>query len=244
MAVDRLRALGLSAYAARTFVALVVLGDGTAADVSATVDVPRTRVYDAAEELERRGLVDVRRSSPRRFRPVSTETACRRFQREYADHVETLTEALDEAGADTRPVEQPGVWTVTGREAVTDRVVEFVDAAEEEVVYTAAEPLVADAALAALRAASDRGVAIRLVEMSPAAARRVRDAVPAATSAGSIWDWSDSPAGRLLLVDGRRTLVSVLVSGSTTARAHDETAIWGSGRENGLVVVLRALFGR
>jgi predicted transcriptional regulator len=187
VAVDRLRALGLSAYAARTYVALVALSEGTATDVSETVDVPRTRVSDAAEELRERGLVDVRQSTPRRFRPVSTETTGRRFQREYADHVETLT--------------------------------------------------------AALRAASERGADVRLAEMSPASTRRVREAVPDATPFESLWHWSDTPAGRLLLADERRTLVSVLVNGSATDGPRDETAIWGSGPENGLVVVLRALFG-
>lgn len=243
VAVDRLRALGLSAYAARTFVALVALGDGTAADVSATMDVPRTRVYDAAEELRERGMVDVCQSTPKRFRPVSTETTGRRFLREYEDHVEALTEALEAVGAETHPVEQPGVWTVTGNDSVTDRVVEFVGAADEEVVYTADEGLLTDGVTGALRAASERGVDVRLAEMSPASTRRVHDAVPGATAFESLWDWSDTPAGRLLLVDERRTLVSVLVDGSATTGPRDETAIWGSGPENGLVVVLRALFG-
>ena len=41
-AIDQLEALGLSTYAARTFVGLVELGTGTAKSVSETVDVPRT----------------------------------------------------------------------------------------------------------------------------------------------------------------------------------------------------------
>jgi hypothetical protein len=77
--------------------------------------------------------------------------------------------------------------------------------------------------------------------VSPASTRRVHEAVPAAESFESLWDWSDSPAGRLLLVDERRTLVSVLVTGST-GDARDETAVWGSGSRNALVVVLGALF--
>ena len=63
-AVEQLRALGLSTYAARTFVALVSLGEGTAQDVSDIADVPRTRVYDAVDELRDHGLVDVKQSSP------------------------------------------------------------------------------------------------------------------------------------------------------------------------------------
>ncbi|MBX0298224.1 helix-turn-helix domain-containing protein [Haloarcula nitratireducens] len=44
-------ALGLNTYAARTFVALVSLDEGTAQDVSEVAEVPQTRVYDAADEL-------------------------------------------------------------------------------------------------------------------------------------------------------------------------------------------------
>ncbi|AZH26408.1 hypothetical protein [Haloplanus aerogenes] len=42
-AVENLTTLGSNTYAARTFVALTVLGDGTAQEVSDVVDVPRTR---------------------------------------------------------------------------------------------------------------------------------------------------------------------------------------------------------
>ncbi|WP_189319205.1 hypothetical protein [Halolamina pelagica] len=67
------------------------------------------------------------------------------------------------------------------------------------------------------------------------------NALPEATYFESIWDWADTPAGRLLMVDREKTLVSVLVDdGDAPSRA--ETAIWGSGRANGLVVVLKAMF--
>lgn len=241
-AVERLRALGLSAYAARTFVALVALGEGSAQDVSRVADVPRTRVYDAAEELRQEGLVDVGQSSPKRFRPVSVETTSRRFEREYTDHVESLTTALCAVGPATNPVEQHGVWTVTGGEAVTDRVLEFVRTADEEVAFTTTGDLLTDEVVEALRAATDRGVRVRLAEVSESSDRAVYETVSGAEPFESLWDWRETPAGRLLVVDSRWTLVSVLATGDGSPPAHDETAIWGSGDENGLVVVLRALF--
>ncbi|WP_336023880.1 helix-turn-helix domain-containing protein [Halobellus salinisoli] len=44
-AVKHPKALGLSTYAVRTFVALVSLGKRTAQDVGEVADVPRTRVH-------------------------------------------------------------------------------------------------------------------------------------------------------------------------------------------------------
>jgi hypothetical protein len=143
-----------------------------------------------------------------------------------------------------RTEEQRGVWTVTGRTSVDDRVVEFVGEADEEVVYTTAAGLLTEGVIDALLAASDRGVTIRLAGMSPAATDRIRDELPEAELFDSMWNWSDTPAGRLLMVDRERTLVSVLVDGNGEhpPEPFDETAIWGSGAANGLVVVLRALF--
>lgn len=44
VAIDQLKTLGLTTYAARTFVALQEVDGGTAKDVTAIADVPRTRV--------------------------------------------------------------------------------------------------------------------------------------------------------------------------------------------------------
>ncbi|WP_256545200.1 TrmB family transcriptional regulator [Halobellus inordinatus] len=242
--VKQLKALGLSTYAARTFVALVSLGEGTAQDVSEVADVPRTRVYDAADELHNRGLVDVKQSSPQRYWAISTETAGRHFEQEYDHRVTVLTDALDQLASVNRSTEQQGVWTVTGRDTVTERVVDFISSADDEAVYMTVGELLTDEVAECLSTANDRGVSIRLAEMSQSVEARLEQDVPDAQLFESVWDWSDTPAGRLLMVDQNKTLVSVLVDGNGEhpPEPRDETAIWGAGQTNSLVVVLKALF--
>jgi sugar-specific transcriptional regulator TrmB len=238
-AIDALRQLGLSTYAARTYVALVSLGAGTAKDVSEVVDVPRTRVYDATEELAEMGLVDVQQSSPREFWAVSAETTSRKFQEQYRHHTQVLTDALTDLEPVERRDEQRGVWTVDGRETVTDRVLEFIAAADDEIIYMSVEDVLTDAMVDALAAAADRGVAVKLGGGSPAVQAAIEEAVPSAARFDSLWVWSDTPASRLLFVDREQTLVSVLVDDSD---GRTETAIWGSGETNSLVVVLEGIF--
>lgn len=245
MAIEALEEFGFSTYAARTFVALVSLGSGTAKDVSEVADVPRTRVYDAVDELHDRGLVDVQQSSPKEFWAISSETTSRKFEKEMKHRTRALRSALDELEPSHRTEEQRGVWTVDGDGAVTDRVLEFVRGAEEEVVYMTVEGLLDDAVVGALSDAADRGVSIKLAGVSPDVQRELRTEMPGAELFDSLWLWSDTPAGRLMMVDRRETLVSVLVDDEADADADDdrtETAIWGSGETNGLVIVLRAMF--
>lgn len=243
-AVEQLERFGLSAYAARTFVALVRLGTGTARDVSGVSDVPRTRVYDAIDELHDLGLVDIQQSSPKEFWAISADTTVRKFEQKAEHRLSLLTRALDELEPVQRSEEQRGVWTVDGQSAVTDRVIEFVDGADDEIVYMTVEELLTDDVVDALGEAAARGVRISLGGVSADVQDQIRDAVPGAELFESLWVWSDTPAGRLMMVDGTQTLVSVLVNGTDAAPTDPrwETAIWGSGETNSLVVVLKAVF--
>ena len=104
--------------------------------------------------------------------------------------------------------------------------------------------LLTDEVAECLSTANDRGASIRLAEMEQPVETRLEQNVPDAQLFESVWDWSDTPAGRLLMVDRDKTLVSVLVDGNGEhpPESRDETAIWGAGQTNSLVVVLKALF--
>lgn len=243
-AIEQLEQFGLSAYAARTFVALVTLGTGTAKDVSQVSDVPRTRVYDAIDELHDRGLVDVQQSSPQEFWAISSETTGRKFEQEMDHRTSVLTMALDELEPVQRSEEQRGVWTVDSQAAVTDRVLDFINGADDEIVYMTVEDMLTEDILDALSAAAGRGVRINLGGVSADVQERIQDEIPGAELFDSLWVWSDTPAGRLMMVDETQTLVSVLVNGEDAAPTdpRSETAIWGEGQTNSLVVVLKATF--
>ena len=242
-AIEQLERFGLSAYAARTFVALASLGTGTARDVSQVSEVPRTRVYDAVEELHEWGLVDVQQSSPKEFWVISAETTCGRFERDFQNRTNILQTALSELEPAERRAEQGGVWTVDGRTAVTDRVLEFFTNAEEEIVYMTVEDLLTKDVIDALSEAAERGVSIKLGGVSSDVQERIQDEIPGATMFESLWVWSDTSAGRLMMVDERKTLVSALVNGedASVSDPRSETAIWGEGEANSLVVVLKAI---
>lgn len=243
-AVEQLERFGLSAYAARTFVALASLGTGTARDVSQVSEVPRTRVYDAADELHDQGLVDIQQSSPKEFWAISAETASRTFEHELQRRSEILRTALDELEPAERRAEQRGVWTVDGQTAITDRVLEFFASADDEIVYMTVEDLLTEEAVEALGKAADRGVSIQLGGVSQDVQDRIQDEIPGATMFESLWMWSDTAAGRLMMVDRKKTLVSALVNGTDAGPSdpRSETAIWGEGDANSLVVVLKAIF--
>lgn len=193
--------------------------------------------------LHDRGLVDILQSSPKRFWAISAETASRTFEHELQHRTEILRTALSELEPIERRAEQRGVWTVDGETAVTERVLEFFASAEEEIVYMTVEDLLTDGLIDGLNDAAERGVSIKLAGVSPEVQERIQDGIPDATMFDSLWVWSDTSAGRLMMVDGRKTLVSALVNGADASPSdpRSETAIWGEGDTNSLVVVLKAV---
>ena len=242
--VEQLEHFGLSTYAAKTFVALASLGTGTAREIAQVSDVPRTRVYDAVDELHERGLVDVQQGTPKQFWSISAETTSRSFEQQFQHRTNILRTALNELEPTERRSEQRGVWTVNGEDAVTARVLEFFDTAEDEIVYMTVEDLLNDEMVHALSKAAQRDVSIKLGGVSSDVQEQIQDDIPGAEMFESLWVWSDTTAGRLMMVDKQKTLVSALVNGSESAFTdpRSETAIWGEGEVNSLVVVLRAIF--
>lgn len=236
-----LKKFGFSEYEAYTFVHLLQLGSGTAKDVAEVGEVPRTRVYDAVEALHEAGLVDVQHGSPKRFTPVSHESAIRKLDVQRKNTITELDELFDQLEPADRQPEEFGVWTVRGHEPATNRRIEFIDEAEAELIYMTVGELLDDEHLDALAAAEERGVDVYVAGVSEPVRSRIKDRIPSATVFETLWAWSDEGAGSLLVTDERTALVSVLVDRDGTENI-DETAIWGTGEHNSLVVVLRAIF--
>lgn len=238
---DHLQALGLNQYEAHTLIDLVRLGAGTAKDIESIDSVPRTRVYDAVDTLHELGLVDIQHTTPRKFTVVSRESITRILNARREEQISGIAELLELLAPAEPQTEQMGVWTVTGHLAVANRVIEFIEEADEEIIYMTVDELLTDEHLESLRDAEERGVDIYLAGISAAVQKRIQNVVPSASLFETLWEWEDTPAGSLLITDQETALVSVRVTGEEAGEV-DETAIWGSGARNSLVVVFRSIF--
>lgn len=245
-AADILGELGLKKYEAESYVALTRIGQGTAKDVSEVADVPRTRVYDAVEQLREYGLVDVQHSNPKQFRAVTTDEAVSLLRDRFDDHFDTLSETLN--GLDTVEDSQnaePSVWTTTGENTITNRAINFIDKAEDEIILVIdKEGRISERLLDTLAAAADRDISIFIGTLSSSSHEVVEEELPDARVFESELEWlqpgatqEDEAIGRLLLVDRK----SLLLSSLSDHNGAEESAIWSEGVGNGLLVIARRL---
>lgn len=134
--VNALKALGFREYEAKCFVALSRLPSATAKTVSELTDIPRTRVYDAMEELSEKGLVEIHYSSPKRYRAVDHAVAVTWFRDQFESELtrfERSSQELDPFDP-ARMDSEPSVWSIEGLEAILIRMKNLIEHATDYVV--------------------------------------------------------------------------------------------------------------
>lgn len=225
-AVEALTDLGLSTYEARVFVALVRLGSGTARDVAGVADVPRSQVYSAVDDLERRGFVSVQQASPQVFHPVSLAEARSQLDRRFERRRDAAFERLESLERlSDRGEQSEDVWSITGETAVVERTAGLARDAERVVIYGGPDLDDPDPELvAAFESLAERGVQVVVVAEHGA---RTSDVWATLDGAAVVRlppeSGGNEYAQRVLIADFEVFLLSV--------RGHDdagETAVWSA----------------
>lgn len=225
-AVEGLKQLGLTTYEARVFLALQKLGSASASEISKVADVPRSQVYGAAENLEDRGLVEIQQSTPTVYRPVPLEEARTRLLDRLAETGSETFDYLDSVHATESETERSqAIWLVRGGDAVTSRVTELAEIAEERLLYAVSDPsLLDEAVLEVLADKRQEGLEV----LVSSANRSVREAAREEgfdTHAIPQERDPDVSTARVLLADETTMLLSVF-SSTEIAEGTEEVAFW------------------
>ncbi|MFT4921427.1 MAG: sugar-specific transcriptional regulator TrmB [Haloarculaceae archaeon] len=227
-AIEGLKQLGLTTYEARVFLALQKLGSGSASEISEVADVPRSQVYGAAENLEKRELVEIQQSTPTVYRPVPLEEARTRLLDRLAETGSETFDYLDSVHATESETERSqAIWLVRGANAVTSRVSELAEVADERVLYAVSDPsLLDERVLEVLEDKRDRGLDVLVASASQAVREAAREAGFDTHAIPSERD-PDVSTARVLLADDGTMLLSVF-SSTEIAEGTEEVAFWSA----------------
>ncbi len=131
--IESLQKVGLTMYEARAFLALVVLGVGSAEVVAETAKIPRTSSYRVLESLESKGFVTSSEGRPKIYKPENLRKIRDRIigeVEELFDKLEFVQEFLMEKG------EPQLVYTIYGKERVMRKMAEIIDLSENELIIS------------------------------------------------------------------------------------------------------------
>ncbi|MEZ5810584.1 MAG: helix-turn-helix domain-containing protein [Rhizobiaceae bacterium] len=157
--VTRLQALGFTDYEARSYLSLVTSVPATAYEVSKSTGIPRPNVYNALENLTKKGAIQPVNERPARYVAVPPTELLNSIKKSTARRCEELSDLLKNAHPGKQ---QDVVWTLKGEARVSSRIDDMLDRATKHIWIKAADDVLLDHA-SALRAASRRGVKILIV---------------------------------------------------------------------------------
>lgn len=202
---DALRRLGLGAYAARAYLALVRLGPSPASAVAQAGNVPRTRVYAVLDDLVRRDWAQVDRGRPRTYRARRPSECFAREEKALANLLQGVLPALESSYHEQGAAIAGPLWVLKDDDELADRAHRLVADARTRIQLVApfAIPALDDDLVRQLTAATRRGVHVRALVKDPGAplARRLKAARADVRRA-------DVPI-RYMVVDARHALVTI-----------------------------------
>jgi sugar-specific transcriptional regulator TrmB len=159
-ALEAVKALGLSEYEAKAYLALLDEAPASGYRVALNSGVPRSKVYEALGGLVDRGVALVNHGEPVRYAPVSPEEMISRRKRELEGALESAQGTLDRYVGSTDS--RGAIWDLTGREAILQRAREMAGRAEQSLlleVWKEDAPELREA----LAEAAGRGVEVSVV---------------------------------------------------------------------------------
>lgn len=130
--VSQLQAVGMSAYEAKAYVALVAAGEPiNGYEVAKRSGVPRSTVYETLSKLVARGAAfEVADGDGRQYLSLPPESLLRRIRNDVESTIDALSEALPSMTT-ASPVHL--VHNLQGRDAVVARALDLIHEADDDV---------------------------------------------------------------------------------------------------------------
>ena len=185
-----LRDMGMKEYETKAWLALFSGGSCTADAISKAASIPVTRVYETLDNLEKRGLVVVQRTRPKKYRLVSVDSLnnlieerksnmeneinkSRQIFKRIKDYVPTLPNVDMIEETDT-------VWVFNGRENILRKINEGIINASKEVLVFSDDLSWYDRIEKALKKASELKTGVKLlINVNESTESMIRKAISA-----------------------------------------------------------------
>jgi sugar-specific transcriptional regulator TrmB len=166
--VDDLMRIGLTKNEAKAYHSLVKLGRSTARVVAEESGIPRSKVYETLELLEKRGVIKkVAGTDPTQFDPAPVDAALDHLEERVTSSATSARKTLKGLqtlrGTDAKEF----AWAVQGMEQVIMGMRTAIDDAQEYVYIASAWPVLLNHLRGAFSTAKNRGVNIELITTTP-----------------------------------------------------------------------------
>jgi sugar-specific transcriptional regulator TrmB len=168
--VDDLTSLGLTKNEAKAYHALVKMGRSTARVIAEESGIPRSKVYETLDLLDKRGIIKkVTGSDPTEFDPAPVDAALDHLEEKVKSSASSARKVLQGLQALRSTESKEFAWAVEGMDQVIVGLRTAIEEAQEFVYIASASPELLGRLRGAFSSAKSRDVKIEVYTTTPGA---------------------------------------------------------------------------
>ena len=156
--IELLQHFGLSANAAKAYLALLKYNPATGYEISSQSGIPRSAIYSILNRLEAIGIVNSVGESPKKFIPLAPSSLLEHFDHSHQDRLDQLKETIGKIDLDDDAFD---FWHLHGYRNLILKMREIIKNAEVK-IFMSGWPREIKAIQKDLNAAKERGIEITL----------------------------------------------------------------------------------
>ena len=155
--------LGLTQNESKAYKALVALGQSPARKIAEQSGVPRSKVYETLDLLEKRGIARrIQGTDPTEFKPSPPKVAIPYLMEKIEHSSRSAQTALETLEEDREGMQEELVWTVQGTEQITLGLINAISKTKESIFIATRSPKLLSPLRTAFADAKKRKVIIEL----------------------------------------------------------------------------------
>ena len=131
--ISSLKKLGLTRYEALAYIGLTKLITSNADEIAEVSNVPRSKIYEILNELERKGFVEIERIRPLKYTAVEPNVIFKKEKDKFISDVEESENRLEEIYKDKISEVQAPVWLIRNKEKILNKEAEIIKKASSSI---------------------------------------------------------------------------------------------------------------
>ena len=134
--LSSLQKLGLTNYGAKTYIVITNFGPIEAASIAEEASIPRTKIYDVLNKLEKDGWINVEQGRPMLFTARDPRDIIDERRSNLFTEIDSLSSEMSMMYDQQIKKEIPKVWLIHGKDNITAKSMDMVSKAEKSVMMT------------------------------------------------------------------------------------------------------------
>jgi sugar-specific transcriptional regulator TrmB len=134
---NALKSMGLTNYETKTYTTLTSIISGSATEISVASNIPRPKIYETLNSLEKKGFIEINRGKPLKFIVIPPHEVFRQYRMDLKENLDKAEAELNMIYENQIPKVPAPLWIIHGSDKLVKKELEIISRAEKSLFIMA-----------------------------------------------------------------------------------------------------------